>query len=97
MYIQIYRHKLIYAHMTYIYIGVEDDSGCKSVKNTWRSVEHARRPLPLFENILDMDFIEDSEGRVEGELDDEGVFLYLCINITCIIYRCMYGGLYGGL
>jgi Cft2 family RNA processing exonuclease len=51
----------------------EDESENKSTKNTWRSVEHVRRPLPLFENILDMDVIEDSERRIEGESDDEGI------------------------
>jgi hypothetical protein len=70
-----------------------DETVFKGVKNTWRSVEHVRRPLPLFENILDMDFIEDSEGvRVGGGSDDEGVYLYLYINIIYIVYRCMYGG-----
>jgi hypothetical protein len=52
--------------------------GCKSVKNTWRSVEPVRRPLPLFENILDMDFIEDSEGvRVVGGSEEEGVCMFI--------------------
>jgi hypothetical protein len=70
-----------------------DETVFMGVKNTWRSVEHVRRPLPLFENILDMDFIEDSEGvRVERGFDNEGVFLYLYINLIYIVYRCMYGG-----